>query len=286
MRNSRMARMAVLLLPVALLGSASQPELAPEELIRRGNAALAAGDRDGADRFYAAAEERTADPGLVAFNRATVLFQQELYREAELHYARVLDDTACPPERAAKAWYNRGTCLVRRDGATTAMLRSAIACLERCLDSTAADAPLRADARHNLELAKLLWNEARRKEKKPDAPSENPPPEDPRSDPHRPTGIDTQPGNPEPKDGQTGTRPPKPGSVPTGGNGDQRNPEQGHVPGPPGHVLPLADDPGAKPLDPDEARRHLLRISERLKRDQQLLRLSLYGPERPGLHDW
>src|SRR5262249_59336214 len=139
----------------------------------------------------AAAEERTGAPGLVAFNRAAVLFQKEDFRDAEVHYARVLEDAACPPERAARAWYNRGTCLLRR-GTSPAVYRSAIACLEHCLDSPAADEPLKADARHNLELAKLLWNEARKTAAKPDTPNENRPPEEepPNTPPPRSQGPD------------------------------------------------------------------------------------------------
>src|SRR4051812_28791754 len=105
-----------------------------DDLIREANAAFLRDDVAAADRLYAAAEERTADPGLVAFNRAAVLFQKGEFRDAELQYARVLDDRACPPERAARAWFNRGTCLVRRGG-TAAVYRSAIACFERCLAS-------------------------------------------------------------------------------------------------------------------------------------------------------
>src|SRR5207245_17713 len=101
------------LLGVALV--AATPHAA-EDVIRAANAAFLRDDLAAADRLYAAAEERTADPGLVAFNRATVLFQKGEFRDAELHYSRVLDDRACPPERAARAWFNRGTCLVRRGG--------------------------------------------------------------------------------------------------------------------------------------------------------------------------
>ena len=48
---------------------------------------------------------------------------------------------------------------------------SAIACFDRSLDAIVADEPLKADARHNLELAKLLWAEANKKAAKPDSPN-------------------------------------------------------------------------------------------------------------------
>ncbi len=109
------ARLALFAFPIVccitLVAAAPPHSDTPEELIRRANDAFRSGDTDAADKLYAAAEERTADPGLVAFNRAAVLFERGAFREAEKHYDRVLDDAACPAERAAKAWYNRGTCL-------------------------------------------------------------------------------------------------------------------------------------------------------------------------------
>src|SRR5436305_11179665 len=103
-KNRRRYWFSCFLFPVScflLAGAATPSGATPDEIIRQANAAFLRGDGDEADRLYAAAEERTADPGLVAFNRAAVLVAQEKFREAEVHYARVLDDAACPPERAA-----------------------------------------------------------------------------------------------------------------------------------------------------------------------------------------
>src|SRR4051812_24039156 len=107
-RRSRVARLACLLLPLSVFLLAAAPPRAepPDDLIRRANS-LFPTDPDAADKLYAAAEERTADPGLVAFNRAAVMFDRatkvaadrNLLREAEKQYERVLDDAACPPER-------------------------------------------------------------------------------------------------------------------------------------------------------------------------------------------
>jgi tetratricopeptide (TPR) repeat protein len=186
-----------------LMAAAPRAESTPEGAIREANAAFLRGDLEDADRGYAASEECAQDPGLVAFNRAAVLFQRGDYREAELHYARVLADAECPAERAAKSWYNRGTSLLRR-GVSTAVYRSAIACFDRCLESTAADEPLKADARYNLELAKILWNESRKSSAKPENPNENPPPEDFPNDPPKTSDSDRQPELPEPGEGNTG----------------------------------------------------------------------------------
>src|SRR5262249_30705792 len=99
-----------------LIGAAAPNQESPDELIRAANAAFLRGDTETADPLYAAAEERTADPGLVAFNRGAVLFQRGKFADAEECYRRVLEDKSCPPERAAKALFNRGTCRLRTGG--------------------------------------------------------------------------------------------------------------------------------------------------------------------------
>jgi hypothetical protein len=253
LRTSRFARLALFLLPVAgcvaLLAAAPPHTDTPEELIRRANELFRAGDAESveaADKLYAAAEERTADPGLVAFNRAAILFERGQFPQAEKQYDRVLGDAACPADRAAKAWYNRGTCLLRRGGSMS-VYRSAVACFEHTLDSPAADEPLKADARHNLELAKLLWNEERKKAAKPDEESPNkklPPEEDrqPRSEPDKPGGLETNPGDENTNGGTT----PKPGTQP------QQVPQ----------------------------------TSKRRKRELHSMLETLYGPDRPGVRDW
>ena len=146
----------------ALVAAGPVNSPSPDDLVRKGNAAYRAGNADFAEKLYADAEERTADPGLVAFNRAAVLFQKGSYRDAELAYLRVLDDAEIPPERRAKALDNRGVCMLKRGG-DAGVYKSAAACFDLVLESKPTDASLAADARHNLELAKLLWAQARAK---------------------------------------------------------------------------------------------------------------------------
>jgi hypothetical protein len=290
MTSTYQRRFCIFLVPLSifLVGASVRSAISADELIRQANRAFLGGDQDEAERLYATAEEHTTDPGLVAFNRAAVLFQREQYREAELDYARVLDDAACPPDRAAKAWYNRGTCLVRR-GSSSAIYRSAIACFERCLDSDAAEKALRADARHNLELAKLLWNDARSKENIPDNPNENPPPEDPRSNyPPEAHGNNSETGDSQIGDGNaTGSPAPKSGSQPNASTDSEPDSAQGTTPSSASaNLQPLNDTSEVQPLSPEDTREYLRRTGERLKRDRQNLLKTLYGPERPGVRDW
>ena len=294
----------VLVLPAALLLVGATPRR-EDDLIRSANAAFLAGDTAEADRLYAAAEELTADPGLVAFNRAAVLFQKgealeaearnaavpyqkAEFREAEAQYARVLADTACPPERATRAWYNRGTCLLRRGG-TSSVYRSAIACLERVLDSAVADEPLKADARHNLELAKVLWKEAFDEEskagKKPNRPSDAPPAEEP-PPPKPAAGTEPQP-NPNTVDGSKGTGTPQTSTQPIEVPNPAVQPKEGDTPAqgtasttqPPDTEVP-------QPLSPKRTRELLEETARRLKIDRRNLRDALYGKRPIGDRDW
>jgi hypothetical protein len=272
---------------VLLLAAGPLPPESPEELVRRANAAFRAGDAEAADALYAAAEERAGDPGLVAFNRAAILFERGQFRDAERHYDRVLADAACPAERSAKAWYNRGTCLLKRGG-SMGVYRSAVACFENALDSPAADEPLKADARHNLELAKLLWLEEAKKEQKKDPPSpnDNTPPEEqhkPQPDPQ------PQPGTQEMNPGQenAGGTAPKPGSQSVQqADGSKASPAEQNVAGN-NPNLPVPKDEGeVQPLSPDDARAYLKETSKRRKRELRALLETLYGPDRPDVRDW
>lgn len=271
-------------LPFAVLALCAADPLhdSAEDTIRAANAAFQRKDAAAAEKLYAAAEERTADPGLVAFNTATLLFQKDDFRDAELHYRRALEDKACPPDRAAKAWFNRGTCLVRRGGAA-GVYRSAVACFERCLELEQPD-PAQHLVRDNLELAKLLWAEANRKEAKPKNPNEpveedfqNPPPAPPVGDP----GGTTEPG------GMTETATtPKIEQVPGAAANGNAQKTDAQAPGSKTNLPQLKDDDVLQPLTAEDTREYLRRTADRLKKDRQAMLSTLYGPDRAGVKDW
>ena len=185
--------------------SASPGERPPDELVRLGNLAYHSGDVSTAGRLYESAAVRTTDPGLVAFNTAAVRFADGDYRAAEVHYLQALSDPAIPPGRRAEAEYNRGVCLLRRGGSAD-VYRAAIAAFEAALAVPGADAGLAADARHNLELAKLLWADARRDVADP--PDANAPSPEPSSPPPVRTSARTMTRHPAP------TRAPRPATRP------------------------------------------------------------------------
>jgi tetratricopeptide (TPR) repeat protein len=286
------ARISFCLLPVTLsllLGAAPPPPTDnPDDLIRQANAAFGRGDAEAAEKLYAAAEERTADPGLVAFNKAAVLFGRGDYRDAEVHYARVLEDRACPPDRAAKAWFNRGTCLLRRGG-TVYVYRTSVACFERCLDMNPVDSTLTADARHNLELAKLLWAEANKKAANPANPNIDPPPEEDRDNRLPPPGgLDQQPGAPEQGPGSEGSHglQPTPQPTPVPNVRGTPNKTDRQTAGNSANLEALKDQDQVQPLPPEDTREYLRRTNERLQRERRGQLRALYGPDRPGVRDW
>jgi len=126
-----------------------------EDWLRRGNADYERGEYEGAAAAYAEAEVRTTDPGLAAFNKAAALYQKGLYRDAERSYRCCLEDAVGP--RRTFALYGLGSALVQQGRERSAdVLREAIRCFEECLLQPSASADFAEDARHDLELAKLL----------------------------------------------------------------------------------------------------------------------------------
>jgi tetratricopeptide (TPR) repeat protein len=293
--KARVTRLVFILFPFSLflfcaLAAAPLPTDTPDDLIRRANEALRAGDAEGADQLYGAAEERTTDPGLVAFNRAGVLFEQKKYRDAERHYDRVLEDAACPPARSARAWYNRGTCLLNRGG-TLEVYRAAIACFENALDNPAADPEVRDRAPHNLELAKLLWLEEARKAKpdQPPSPNNKIPEEEnklPRPEPDRKAGADQGTGT-DPAEGGSTPRPgTQPQPVPQPNAGTAPKSADQNVAGPNANLQVIEDRDDVQQLSPEDARAYLEETRKRRKRELNALLETLYGPDRPGVRDW
>jgi tetratricopeptide (TPR) repeat protein len=275
------ARFVPSLFAVALLSAA--PPASPDALQREADAAAARGDFAAAERLYAAAGERAVDPGLVAFNRGTVQFAREEYREAELNFIRCLDDAAVPPDRRAKASYNRGVCLLKRGGSAR-IYRAAIDGFEKYLDAGLPDETLAADARHNLELAKVLWAQARAKDASADRPNDPPPEEKPEKVPPRP---ETGPSDLGPD--ATGS-PTGPGSTPravpvTGpadgqpGGSDQKAPGAGTLP-------VLTDTDGVQKLSPEDTQTYLARIAARLDKDRRDTARLVAGPDRKTVRDW
>jgi tetratricopeptide (TPR) repeat protein len=274
------------------LAGAAPDNAAVEALLRRGNAAFEAGNYAVAADLYDKAEVRATDPGQVAYNRATALYRRALAEEdsaqrAKLLRAAELDYRCCAAAkdepRRSRALFGLANCLLQGRGDEVAATREAIRCYRACLNSKHLEAALVEDARHNLELAKLLWLKARAKK---DSSSEKDP-----NDPQQNDSSQRQQGE-DPERMQGGD----PGSDPNnpGGKrqqvqpGDGRNPieTQQKNPGGSGELPPGEEADKDAPLTPEKARADLTTAVKRIasERDTRRIRSTRSG-ERP-VKDW
>jgi Ca-activated chloride channel family protein len=261
-------RAALLLLSLLLISAGPPPSI--EELLRQGNEAFAAGRFEVARALYSEAEAWTADPGLVAADKAAALYRLERWREAELHYRRCLGDAE--GRRRAGALYDLGNCLLKRwsDEKDIALLDEAVTRFRQARASAAADVELKDKAQHNLELARLLWFKASEVARKADSSGEDNSQDknsQERKEPENPKSQDT----PAPKDKdktEVGKEPSETQPVPGRGN------------------LPtLPDSETLVPLAPEDTAAHLDRLVERLLRERRAYWQGAVRP-RSGVKDW
>ncbi|MBL8799112.1 MAG: hypothetical protein JNM56_34825 [Planctomycetia bacterium] len=276
---------ACLCLPLALLLGAA-PDLTPEDFVRQGNAAFARQEYDAALQLYSRAEEKTTNPGQVAFNKAAALYRLGKYRDAQLHYLRCLDEADSAREPAV--WYNLGNCLLQlaQAGTELGMFREAIACYQRCLAHEGADASLRENARHNLELTKLLWLQARmnRPNQQENPPNSDPPPDEPPPPKTGPDQPKQEPGS-DPSSAQSPNPQEKKGTI-DDKHGKQvpietpkAAPGQGRIEQPP-------DDAKLKPLSPQDALKNLEEAAKLIRRERAEYMLRVAPSPARSVPDW
>jgi tetratricopeptide (TPR) repeat protein len=283
MRNSP-RQLAMLGTMSLLLVAAGEPPLVAERL-RDANDAFERGEWETAELLYTQAEERSDDPGLVAFNKGAALYHRGDFRRAELCFRRCLGDAAIADGRRGRALYNLGNCLVRQAGESDVkLLQSAIECYELAL-RTGTDEGIQKDAGHNLEIAKLLWAKAKAKrpagERDPEwdeAPDRKRPPEGPKppQDPG-PDGTNEGPKKADPSPKLELGKGPDAGTAPK--ETQKAAPGAGSLP-----VLP--DNGTVESLAPEDARAALKKAGERLQRERRKLREEATQGERPRTNDW
>lgn len=243
------------------LGAAPEPQ--PEELVRQGNAAFERGEYEAAVAAYLQAEERITDPGFVAFNMGAALFRLERYAEAAAHYRRGLEDATGAAR--ARMLYNLGNCLLAESrGKNLERLQQAIASFGQCLRQDGLEKTLAADARHNLELAKLLWFKAKSSRPNPES-ANNPDDSSPRPEAKPPDDPKAEPGdvglNPSGEPATTGEPTTDPGA----------NPIPTPTPPPPGsgNLPPVPDNDEPTRMAPEDAAAHLQRAADRVLRERR-----------------
>jgi tetratricopeptide (TPR) repeat protein len=283
--SRRVLGLALALAALALSSASPRPDV--EALLREGYAACQRGDYSEAVAWYGRAEPYATDPGLVAFNLATAKYHLALAeggREQTLEEARQLYRCCLDPDdpRRARALYGLGNCLLGRGGAGPAELREAVGCYEECLRDPRTDPALAADARYNLEKARLLLLQAQAPEgRQPNDPAgdegdrERQPGD--RSPTPQPGGEPVAGARQQPDEGRSPTEV-QPGQEPTPTNQTPR-PGQGTLP-------PVPDRAELAPLSASDAVEHLRHAAERILEEGQAHRRSRAHPAPPGVRDW
>ncbi len=275
----------------ALLLVAAAAAPGPLELVRQGNTAFDRADYTAAVDLYGAAEDRIADPGLVAFNEATALYRlaglpenagrrASLYREAELHYRRCLED-ATGPRRAAALYGLGNSLLLESAGRDPEPLQAAVHAYQECLGQDGLAPPMADDARHNLELAKLLWLQAKaaKKDQHEDDPDEDhrpPKPPPGREDDSQPGSAQQMAGTPSPS-GDKARAEGQPGQEPI--KTDEQSPGAGNLP-------PVPDKDELVPMPPEDAAAHLERATAEVLRERREHQHMTARAPSAGVKDW
>ena len=166
---------ALMIILTALLNISAADPPSAESLLRQGNEAFARQEYENALKAYEQAETLAPDPGLISFNKAAAHYRLGQHREAIECYRRCLEDDQAPIERRARAHFDFGNALLQYAGDNAQTLAEAVSAYRACLHQPMLSARLRADARHNLEIAQLLWLKAGGKL-----------PEDKKTDPNKP----------------------------------------------------------------------------------------------------
>jgi tetratricopeptide (TPR) repeat protein len=268
---------------IGVAALAAAPVLRPDDLVRQGNTAFERGDFAAAVELYARAEERTIDPGLVAFNEATALYQLGRFRDAELHLRRCQEDAM--GSRRTRLLYNLGNCLVQQAWTRSpGKLREAIQCYERCLEQDGIEAELAADTRHNLELARLLLQKARaagesQSEANEDQGGNSAQPEDQRNEAQ--AGGDQNALAQPDATGKAGPALNQPGER----NAAAARTDQPPPPGK-GNLPPIPDEDDLAAMSREDAVEHLKQAAARIQRERQEYRQRAVPAAPANVLDW
>jgi Ca-activated chloride channel homolog len=153
---------AAVLIAVCITAAAPLGLAETDDHQRQASEAFAKKDYETALYHFERAEELSADPGQVAFNKGVTLARLTRWREAELCFLRSLQDQDAPQQRRSLALFNLGTSLIQRgvESKDTDALRQAIDAFEFCRKEATVPS-VRQDAEYNGELARLLWLKVR-----------------------------------------------------------------------------------------------------------------------------
>jgi tetratricopeptide (TPR) repeat protein len=268
-----------LLLPAVALIAAGPAALPPDDLVRQANDALGRKQYADALKLYDRAEERTTDPGLVAFNEGVAFYQKGDYAEAEAHFRLARQDAT--GRRQVCATYNLAASIVQAPGETdAAKLAEAVRLFASCLAHPDAGEALAADARHNLELAKRLWAQAKAppKEEKPPPEEENSRSQPPKQEPAKQPGGDDGSANPTKGNANQTPVTTEDGKEPIKADG-QPAPGAGNLP-----VIPDREE--LAPMSREDAEAHLRQATEKVIQEGRAHRNRSVKVRSGKVRDW
>jgi tetratricopeptide (TPR) repeat protein len=278
---TRRARTLWLLFPALALVAAAPASAPPDELVRRGNEAVTRKQYADALQLYDQAEERATDPGLVAFNEGVAFYQKGDHPQAELRFRQARQDATS--RRRLYAAYNLAASILQTAGdSDAAKLAEAIGLLEECQRSDDADERLAADARHNQELAKMLWVQAKARpaphKDKPPQDDEGPKPPPPKQEPIKQPGGEEGPANPSRANGERTQVTPEDGKDPIKTDGPHEA-GAGNLP-----VIPDRDE--LAPMSREDAEAHLREAMQRVMQEGRAHRQRSQRPPSNRVRDW
>lgn len=262
---------------LALVLISAAPPRDVDALLRQAAEALQRDEQNEALKLYELAAERSRDPGGVAYNLATVHYRLGHYREAQLHYRRCLEDAT--GWRRARALYGLGCALLQQgEDRDVELLQQACEVLRLCREMKEAPADLQADATHNLELGRLLLEEARAKQVQ-----EKPRPPDPGGS-QQPSGTrNDEKGDSQPNGGDDPTQThPEPGKS-TDPGATPRQTKMQPLPGK--GKLPVLDTDRPQRLAPEDVAAYLRREVARIQRERESYELRRFPPAG-NFKDW
>jgi Ca-activated chloride channel family protein len=291
MKRSQPAVAAAALVALVFLGAASITD--PQSLLKEGDAAAARGDYAAAVELYRKAEPRTTEPVEVAYRLGVVKYQlaveagggRDLFEAEELFRCCVGRGN---PRRAA-CLFGLGNCLLlKARGKNLELARAAVEAYEQCLQEPGLSAEFTADARHNLERAKLVTLQLLAPATRPEDKNSTEPPPDPDPDPKNPPNTGRHDSNPP-----SGTDPKNSGKPDPNGTPQPVKPDPGQTPiqvpetAPGvGNLSPIPDVADPQPVPPKEALSHLESATQRILQERQAYRLQKTRPVVPGVRDW
>jgi tetratricopeptide (TPR) repeat protein len=260
---------------VVLVSAAPLPNA--EQLLRQGNEAFERGQSEEALRLFEQAEDATSDPALVAFNKAAALYRLDRFGEAALHYQRCLEDDSIPAQRRSLAYFQMGNAYLRDSrGTARVSLEKALGAYRACLRLEQASEAVRADARHNLELARLLWLKA--------VPNPEDPPRNDEQNPKNAKPMSPQGDKNDSKNGKNAVQTGEQGTqdAADSGNGATSNKSKKASSGP---LTSLPDTSELVALSPQETEAHLDSVAQRILNERRHYRRhAVTVPE--NVKDW